>query len=155
VKPAGLGARDTLRLEAGLCLYGHDIDTTTNPVEAALTWAIQKVRRAGGARAGGYPGAAVIDAQFANGPTRKRVGLVGKERAPVREGTALVAADGTPLGTVTSGTLGPTVNTPVAMAYLPVAYAAAGTEVFAEVRGKRLPMTVAAMPFTPNRYYRG
>jgi aminomethyltransferase len=97
----------------------------------------------------------VIDAQFANGPTRKRVGLVGKERAPVREGTALVAADGTPLGTVTSGTLGPTVNTPVAMAYLPVAYAAAGTEVFAEVRGKRLPMTVAAMPFTPNRYYRG
>ena len=155
VKPAGLGARDTLRLEAGLCLYGHDIDTTTNPVEAALTWAIQKVRRAGGARASGYPGAAVIDAQFANGPTRKRVGLVGKERAPVREGTALVAADGTPLGTVTSGTLGPTVNTPVAMAYLPVAYTAAGTEVFAEVRGKRLPMTVAAMPFTPNRYYRG
>lgn len=155
VKPAGLGARDTLRLEAGLCLYGHDIDTTTNPVEAALTWAIQKVRRAGGARAGGYPGAAVIDAQFANGPVRKRVGLVGKERAPVREGTALVAADGTPLGTVTSGTLGPTVNTPVAMAYLPVAYTAAGTEVFAEVRGKRLPMTVAAMPFTPNRYYRG
>ncbi|KAB0575080.1 glycine cleavage system aminomethyltransferase GcvT [Ideonella dechloratans] len=155
VKPAGLGARDTLRLEAGLCLYGHDIDTTTNPVEAALTWAIQKVRRAGGARAGGYPGAAVIDAQFANGPTRKRVGLVGKERAPVREGTALVAADGTPLGTVTSGTLGPTVNTPVAMAYLPVAHAAVGTEVFAEVRGKRLPMTVAAMPFTPNRYYRG
>ena len=155
VKPAGLGARDTLRLEAGLCLYGHDIDTSTNPVEAALTWAIQKVRRAGGARAGGYPGAALIDAQFANGPTRKRVGLVGKERAPVREGTALVAADGTPLGTVTSGTLGPTVNTPVAMAYLPVAYTAAGTEVFAEVRGKRLPMTVAAMPFTPNRYYRG
>ena len=155
VKPAGLGARATLRLEAGLCLYGHDIDTTTNPVEAALTWAIQKVRRAGGARASGYPGAAVIDAQFANGPTRKRVGLVGKERAPVREGTALVAADGTPLGTVTSGTLGPTVNTPVAMAYLPVAYTAAGTEVFAEVRGKRLPMTVAAMPFTPNRYYRG
>lgn len=155
VKPAGLGARDTLRLEAGLCLYGHDIDTTTNPVEAALTWAIQKVRRAGGARAGGYPGAAVIDAQFANGPTRKRVGLVGKERAPVREGTALVATDGTPLGTVTSGTLGPTVNTPVAMAYLPAAYTTVGTEVFAEVRGKRLPMTVAAMPFTPNRYYRG
>ncbi|MCO5977869.1 glycine cleavage system aminomethyltransferase GcvT [Ideonella oryzae] len=155
VKPAGLGARDTLRLEAGLCLYGHDIDTTTNPVEAALTWAIQKVRRAGGARAGGYPGATVIDAQFANGPVRKRVGLVGKERAPVREGTALVAADGTPLGTVTSGTLGPTINTPVAMAYLPMTHATVGTEVFAEVRGKRLPMTVATMPFTPNRYYRG
>lgn len=155
VKPAGLGARDTLRLEAGLCLYGHDIDTQTTPVEAALTWAIQKVRRAGGARAGGYPGAAAIDAQFAQGPARKRVGLVGKERAPVREGSVLVAADGTVLGKVTSGTLGPTVNTPIAMAYVPSAYAAVGTEIFAEVRGKRLPMTVAAMPFTPNRYYRG
>ncbi|OYT88563.1 MAG: glycine cleavage system protein T [Burkholderiales bacterium PBB6] len=155
VKPAGLGARDTLRLEAGLCLYGHDIDTTTTPVEAALTWAIQKVRRAGGARAGGYPGAAVIDAQLAAGAARKRVGLVGAERAPVREGAAIVSADGTRLGTVTSGTLGPTVNTPIAMAYLPVDHAAVGTQVFAEVRGKRLPMTVTAMPFTPNRYYRG
>ncbi|GAA0757783.1 glycine cleavage system aminomethyltransferase GcvT [Ideonella azotifigens] len=155
VKPAGLGARDTLRLEAGLCLYGHDIDTTTTPVEAALTWGVQKVRRAGGARAGGYPGAAVIDRQFAEGAARKRVGLVGKERAPVREGTKLFSADGTELGTVTSGTLGPTVNTPVALAYLPTAQAAVGTEVFAEVRGKRLPMTVAATPFTPNRYYRG
>ena len=155
VKPAGLGARDTLRLEAGLCLYGHDIGPDTTPVEAALTWAIQKVRRPGGARAGGYPGAAVIEAQLAGGATRKRVGLRGSERAPVREGTALVAADGTPLGAVTSGTLGPTVNQPVAMAYLPLSHAAAGTEVFAEVRGKRLPMTVSAMPFTPNRYYRG
>ena len=126
VKPAGLGARDTLRLEAGLCLYGHDIDTTTTPVEAALTWAIQKVRRAGGARAGGYPGAALIDAQLAGGATRKRVGLRGSERAPVREGASIVAADGTPLGTVTSGTLGPTVNQPVAMAYLPLSHAAAG-----------------------------
>ena len=155
VKPAGLGARDTLRLEAGLCLYGHEIDTATTPVEAALTWAIQKVRRAGGARAGGYPGADVIDAQLATGTTRKRVGLVGKERAPVREGTALFAADGTALGTVTSGTLGPTVGQPVAMGYVPPAYAVVGTEVYAEVRGKRLPMTVSAMPFTPNRYYRG
>ncbi|MFZ2990491.1 glycine cleavage system aminomethyltransferase GcvT [Ideonella sp.] len=155
VKPAGLGARDTLRLEAGLCLYGHDINEQTTPVEAALTWAIQKVRRAGGARAGGYPGAAVIDAQLASGAARKRVGLIGLERAPVREGTRLVSADGTELGTVTSGTLGPTVNTPVAMAYLPTALAVAGTEVFAEVRGKRLPMRVVAMPFTPNRYYRG
>ncbi|MBQ0931313.1 glycine cleavage system aminomethyltransferase GcvT [Ideonella alba] len=155
VQPAGLGARDTLRLEAGLCLYGHDIDTATTPVEAALTWAIQKVRRAGGARAGGYPGAAVIDAQLAAGAARKRVGLLGQERAPVREGTALFAADGTALGTVTSGTLGPTVGQPVAMAYVPPAYVAVGTQVFAEVRGKRLPMTVTAMPFTPNRYYRG
>ncbi|MEK8033298.1 glycine cleavage system aminomethyltransferase GcvT [Ideonella sp. DXS29W] len=155
IKPAGLGARDTLRLEGGMCLYGHDIDTTTTPVEAALTWAIQKVRRAGGARAGGYPGAAVIDAQLAEGAKRKRVGLVGVERAPVREGAKLVAADGTELGTVTSGTLGPTVNQPVAMGYLPASHAAVGTEVFAEVRGKRLPMKVAAMPFAPHRYYRG
>ncbi len=155
VKPAGLGARDTLRLEAGLCLYGHDIDTTTTPVEAALTWAIQKVRRAGGARAGGYPGAAVIDAQLAGGAARKRVGLVGLERAPVREGTALFAADGAALGTVTSGTLGPTVGQPVALGYVSASHAALGTQVFAEVRGKRLPMTVAAMPFTPNRYHRG
>ncbi len=155
VKPAGLGARDTLRLEGGMCLYGHDIDTTTTPVEAALTWAIQKVRRAGGARAGGYPGAAVIDAQLAGGAARKRVGLVGLERAPVREGTKLVAADGTALGQVTSGTLGPTVNQPVAMGYLPASHAVVGTEVFAEVRGKRLPMKVAAMPFAPHRYHRG
>jgi aminomethyltransferase len=155
VKAAGLGARDTLRLEGGMCLYGHDIDTTTTPVEAALTWAIQKVRRAGGARAGGYPGAAVIDAQLAEGAKRKRVGLVGLERAPIREGTKLVNADGAELGTVTSGTLGPTVNQPVAMGYLPASHAAVGTEVFAEVRGKRLPMKVAAMPFAPHRYYRG
>jgi aminomethyltransferase len=155
VQAAGLGARDTLRLEGGMCLYGHDIDTTTTPVEAGLTWAIQKVRRAGGARAGGYPGAAVIDAQLAAGAPRKRVGLLGLERAPVREGTKIVDAGGAELGTVTSGTLGPTVNQPVAMAYLPAAQAAAGTEVFAEVRGKRLPMKVAAMPFAPHRYYRG
>ncbi|HJV68089.1 glycine cleavage system aminomethyltransferase GcvT [Ideonella sp.] len=155
VKPAGLGARDTLRLEGGMCLYGHDIDTSTTPVEAALTWAIQKVRRAGGARAGGYPGAAVIDAQLAGGALRKRVGLIGLERAPVREGAKLVAADGTELGIVTSGTLGPTVNQPVAMAYLPTSHASVGTEVFAEVRGKRLPMRVAPMPFAPHRYHRG
>jgi aminomethyltransferase len=155
VKPAGLGARDTLRLEGGMCLYGHDIDTGTTPVEAALTWAIQKVRRAGGARAGGYPGAAVIDAQLAEGAKRKRVGLVGLERAPVREGAKLVAADGAELGVVTSGTLGPTVNQPVAMGYLPASHTAAGTEVFAEVRGKRLPMKVAATPFAPHRYFRG
>jgi aminomethyltransferase len=155
VKPAGLGARDTLRLEAGLCLYGHDIDTATTPVEAALTWAIQKVRRPGGERAGGYPGAEVLGAQLTDGAARKRVGLIGVERAPVREGTRLVSADGAELGVVTSGTLGPSVGKPIAMAYLPVAFAAVGTEVFAEVRGKRLPMHVAAMPFQPTRYYRG
>ncbi|MDR7294745.1 aminomethyltransferase [Pelomonas aquatica] len=155
VKPIGLGARDSLRLEAGLCLYGHDIDETTTPVEASITWAIQKVRRAGGARAGGYPGAAVIDEQLANGAARKRVGLVGKERMPVREGARIVTADGTEIGVVTSGTLGPTVNQPVALAYLDKAHTAVGTEVFAIVRDKRTPMVVSATPFTPNRYYRG
>ena len=155
VQPAGLGARDTLRLEAGLCLYGHDIDTSTTPVEAGLTWSIQKVRRAGGERAGGYPGAAVIDAQLASGPARKRVGLVGLDRTPVREGAPLVAADGRSVGRVTSGTVGPTVKQPIAMGWLEAALAAAGTEVFAEVRGKRVPMRVAAMPFAPHRYHRG
>lgn len=155
VKPAGLGARDTLRLEAGLCLYGHDIDTTTTPVEAGLNWAIQKVRRADGARAGGYPGAEIIQAQLSHGPARRRVGLIGQERAPVREGSVLFAADGTAIGTVTSGTLGPSVNQPIAMAYLPVALAVPGTTVWAEVRGRKLPMTVAATPFNPHRYHRG
>jgi len=155
VMPIGLGARDSLRLEAGLCLYGHDINTETTPVEAALTWAIQKVRRAGGARAGGYPGAAVIDSQLANGAARKRVGLVSSERMPVREGAKLVAEDGTELGVVTSGTLAPTVNKPVALGYLPTSHAAQGTAVFAIVRDKRVPMTVTSTPFTPNGYYRG
>lgn len=155
VQPAGLGARDTLRLEAGLCLYGHDIDTTTTPVEAGLTWAIQKVRRAGGERAGGYPGAAVVDAQWASGPARKRVGLIGLERVPVREGAPLMSADGQAIGRVTSGTVGPTVKQPIAMAWLDTALAAPGTDVFAEVRGKRVPMRVAAMPFAPHRYHRG
>ncbi|WP_425260468.1 glycine cleavage system aminomethyltransferase GcvT [Rubrivivax sp. RP6-9] len=155
VQPAGLGARDTLRLEAGMCLYGHDINERTTPVEAGLTWAIQKVRRPGGARAGGYPGAAAIEAQLASGPPCKRVGLVGLERAPVREGTALVDAHGHKLGTVTSGTLGPSVNQPVAMAYLPINHALPQHEVYAEVRGKRLPMRVSPMPFQPHRYVRG
>jgi aminomethyltransferase len=154
VKPAGLGARDTLRLEAGLCLYGHDINERTTPIEAGLTWAIQKVRRPGGARAGHYPGAPVIEGQLATGPAAKRVGLVGLERVPVREGTAIVDAQGHPLGHVTSGTLGPTVHEPVAMAYLAANHAALQHEVYAEVRGKRLPMRVSPMPFTPHRYHR-
>ncbi len=154
VEPAGLGARDTLRLEAGLCLYGHDIDDSTSPVEADLTWAIQKVRRPGGARAGGYPGAAAIDRHLSIGARSKRVGLMGLERVPVREGTALVDAHGHKLGTVRSGTLAPTVDQPIAMAYLPVDHAQPHHEVYAEVRGKRLPMRVVAMPFTPHRYLR-
>ena len=154
VKPAGLGARDTLRLEAGMCLYGHDIDERTSPVEAGLTWAIQKVRRPGGARAGGYPGAEVIERHLAGGAPSKRVGLIGLERAPVREGTAIVDAQGHKLGTVTSGTLGPSVNQPVAMAYLPLDHAKPQLEVFAEVRGRRLPMRVTPMPFHPHSYKR-
>jgi aminomethyltransferase len=155
VQPAGLGARDTLRLEAGLCLYGHDIDTTTSPIEAGLTWAIQKVRRPGGERAGGYPGADVIGRQLTEGVARKRVGLVGQDRMPVREGAALVDADGRSVGRVTSGTVGPTVKQPIAMGWLDAALATPGTDVFAEVRGKRVPMRVSAMPFAPHRYHRG
>jgi aminomethyltransferase len=154
VQPAGLGARDTLRLEAGLCLYGHDIGEKTTPIEAGLAWAIQKLRRPGGARQGHYPGATVIEAQFGAGPAVKRVGLVGLERVPVREGAAIVDAQGHPLGHVTSGTLSPTVNEPIAMAYLAANHAGLQHEVYAEVRGKRLPMRVTALPFAPHRYHR-
>ena len=155
VEPAGLGARDTLRLEAGLCLHGHDIDANTTPVEAGLTWAIQKVRRPGGARAGRYPGAAAIESQLATGPVIKRTGLLGLERVPVREGAPVVDHHGHKLGRVTSGTIGPTVNKPIAMAYLAANHAIAGHEVYAEVRGSRQPMRVAPMPFVPHRYVRG
>jgi aminomethyltransferase len=155
VKPAGLGARDTLRLEAGLCLYGHDIDATTTPVEAGLTWSIQKVRRPGGAREGQYPGADKIAGQLTHGVQVKRVGLIGLERIPVREGAVLVDAHGHRLGHVTSGTLAPTVNQPIAMAYLAANHAIANHEVYAEVRSKRQPMRVASMPFVPPGYYRG
>lgn len=154
VAPAGLGARDTLRLEAGLCLYGHDIHTGTTPIEAGLSWAIQKVRRAGGARAGGYPGADVIDTQLAGGVSERRVGLLGLERVPVREGTELVDGQGQRIGRVTSGTLGPTVNQPIAMACIASNHANVSHEVFAMVRGKKLPMCVVALPFTPHRYVR-
>jgi aminomethyltransferase len=155
VKPAGLGARDTLRLEAGLCLYGHDINEATTPVEAGLTWAIQKVRRPGGARAGGYPGASTIESQLAHGASNKRVGLLGLERVPVREGASIVDVKGHKLGHVTSGTLSPTVNQPIAMAYLATNHALPHHEVYAEVRGKRQPMRVTPMPFAPHRYFRG
>lgn len=155
VRPAGLGARDTLRLEAGLCLYGHDINDVTTPVEAGLAWAIQKVRRAGGARAGGYPGANVIDGQLTLGVSARRVGLIGLERVPVREGALIVDAHGHRLGHVTSGTLAPTVNLPIAMGYLAASHALSGHEVYAQVRGRNLPMRVTPMPFVPHRYCRG
>jgi aminomethyltransferase len=156
VLPIGLGARDSLRLEAGLCLYGHDIDTTTTPIEAALEWSIQKSRRAGGIRVGGFLGAEKILAQFADGAPRRRVGLKPEGRAPVREGAALFADDNTleQVGTVTSGGFGPTLNAPIAMGYLPTALAAHSTRVFAQVRGQRLPLIVAPTPFVPNTYKR-
>lgn len=152
----GLGARDSLRLEAGLCLYGNDIDTTTSPIEASLEWALQKARKAGGDREGGFPGADRILAELADGISRRRVGLKPEGKAPVRSHAKLFAdADGLKeLGEVTSGTFGPTVEGPVAMGYLPVTHAAAGTQVFAEVRGKYLPMTVAALPFITPTYKR-
>ena len=157
VKPIGLGARNSLRLEAGLCLYGNDIDTTTTPPEAALNWAIQKVRRTGGARAGGFPGADKVLAQIDNPATlpRKRVGLVALERVPVREHTELQSEGGQKIGEVTSGLLGPTVNEPIAIGYVTPAFAAVGTRVNAMVRGKAVPMEVRAMPFVPANYYRG
>jgi glycine cleavage system T protein (aminomethyltransferase) len=156
VQPIGLGARDSLRLEAGLCLYGHDIDTTTTPVEAALEWSIQKSRRNGGARAGNFPGAAKILAQLERGAPRRRVGLKAEGRAPVREGAPLFAdsTSSDQIGTVTSGGFGPSLNAPVAMGYLPAALAAVGTAVFAEVRGQRLPLKVAGTPFVQNTYKR-
>jgi aminomethyltransferase len=156
VLPIGLGARDSLRLEAGLCLYGHDIDPTTTPVEAALEWSIQKSRRAGGARAGGFPGAGKVLQHLGSGAPRRRVGLKPEGRAPVREGAPLFsdAASPTRIGAVTSGGFGPSLNSPVAMGYLPTALASIGTQVFAEVRGQRLPLRVAATPFVPNTYKR-
>jgi aminomethyltransferase len=156
VLPIGLGARDSLRLEAGLCLYGHDIDTTTTPVEAALEWSIQKARRTGGARSGGFLGAEKILAQLDQGAPRRRAGLKAEGRAPVRDGTALFADAASPeqIGAVTSGGFGPSLNAPVAMGYLPTALAGAGTQIFAEVRGQRLPLKVAATPFVPNTYKR-
>ena len=150
----GLGARDSLRLEAGLCLYGHDIDTTTSPVEAGLTWAIQKARRAGGARAGGFPGDERILQELAEGPERMRVGLAPEGRAPMREGTALFAPNATPLGAVTSGGFGPSVEAPIAMGYVATAFSTPGTALMGEVRGKHLPVTVTELPFYPTTYKR-
>ena len=172
VKPIGLGARNSLRLEAGLCLYGQDIDTTTNPVEAGLSWALQKVRRAEGARAGGYIGATNIIAVQAintlasvqnepqNGQLlakalKKRVGLVALDRVPVREHTELQDASGKRIGEVTSGLMAPTIDKPIAMGYVSAEFAAVGTRINAIVRGKVVAMEVAAMPFVPNRYFRG
>ncbi|WP_086981318.1 glycine cleavage system aminomethyltransferase GcvT [Vibrio aphrogenes] len=152
----GLGARDSLRLECGLCLYGHDLDTTTTPVEASLLWALSKPRRSDGERAGGFPGADIILTQIVTKEvSRKRVGLVGQTKAPVREGCKLFDANDNEIGIVTSGTAGPTAGKPISMAYVATEFATIGSEIFADVRGKKLPMTVEKMPFVPQRYYRG
>ncbi|WP_417627512.1 glycine cleavage system aminomethyltransferase GcvT [Pararhodobacter aggregans] len=150
VAPIGLGARDSLRLEAGLCLYGHDIDTETSPVEAGLTWAIQKRRRT----EGGFPGAERIQRELAEGPSRKRVGLLPEGRAPMREGTALFDSETAeaPIGTITSGGFGPSLQAPIAMGYVPAALAQPDTRLWGEVRGKRLPVRVAKTPFRPSTY---
>lgn len=150
VKPVGLGARDSLRLEAGLCLYGHDIGTETSPVEAGLNWSIQKRRR----EEGGFPGAARIQREFAEGTARVRVGLLPEGRAPAREGAEIALSDGTVIGKVTSGGFGPTLNGPCAMGYVVREHSAPGTKLDLIVRGKPLPATVAAMPFVPNHYKR-
>jgi aminomethyltransferase len=148
VKPIGLGARDSLRLEAGLCLYGHDIDTTTTSVEAGLVWSIGKNRRSGS----GYPGAAVIAKQIADGPARKRVGIRPDGRAPAREHTPITDASGATVGEITSGGFGPSVNGPVAMGYVPAVLAAADTPLTLTVRGKPLSARVARLPFVTKRY---
>ncbi len=153
VLPIGLGARDSLRLEAGLCLYGADLDATTTPVEAALEWVIPKVRRAGGARAGGFPGADAILRQFAQGAARRRVGLRVEDRTPVRAGARLFAGDGNaPIGTVTSGGFGPSVQAPIAMGYVDAGQAGVGVQLSAEVRGRRIPVRICTLPFVAHAY---
>jgi aminomethyltransferase len=151
VAPIGLGARDTLRLEAGLCLYGHDIDETTTPIEAGLAWTFGKRRRA----EGGFPGAGAILKLLAEGPSRKRVGIRPDGRAPAREGTAIVDAAGKSVGQVTSGGFGPTVGAPIAMGYVDAAHAGDGTALSLVVRDVPRPAHVAPLPFVPTRYYRG
>jgi aminomethyltransferase len=155
VAPIGLGARDSLRLEAGLCLYGHDMDTATTPIEASLLWAISKIRRVDGARAGGFPGAEQIFAQQQQGVTRKRVGLLPQERTPVREGAEIVDDQGTVVGTVCSGGFGPSLGGPLAMGYVHSELASLDTALWAVVRGKKVPLRVARMPFVAQRYFRG
>jgi len=151
VEPIGLGARDSLRLEAGMCLYGHDLTPEISPVEANLGFTIGKRRR----EEGGFAGAERIQRELAEGPKRLRVGILPEGRAPAREGAEIQSADGKVIGVVTSGGFGPTVGAPVAMGYVETAFAEDGTKLQLMVRGKPLPARVAPMPFTPNNYYRG
>jgi len=156
VAPVGLGARDSLRLEAGLCLYGADLDEATTPVEAGLSWAIPQVRRRGGARAGGFPGEATILGELETGPRRRRVGLTPQGRAPVRAGAAIFAAetDAAPIGRVTSGGFSPSLDAPISIGYLPALLAKPGTCVFLELRGQKIPAEVVALPFVSHHYRR-
>lgn len=155
VAAIGLGARDSLRLEAGLCLYGHDMNSDTTPIEASLLWAISRARRADSVRPGGFPGADKIFAQQLAGVARKRVGLLPQERTPVREGAEIVDEAGTVVGSICSGGFGPTLAAPVAMGYVDTRHAALDTPLWAIVRGKRVALKVSRMPFVPQRYYRG
>ena len=150
VLACGLGARDSLRLEGGLCLYGNDIDETTSPIEAGLIWSISKRRRA----EGGFPGAARIQSEIANGPSRKRVGIKPDGRAPARDGVEIQDLSGNAIGTITSGGFGPSIAAPIAMGYVPTDHAAIGTKLNLIVRGKALPATVVALPFVPNNFKR-
>lgn len=155
VEAIGLGARDTLRLEAGLCLYGHDMDEESTPVEAAITWSVSKSRRADGAKAGGFPGAEAVFSQISDGVSRKRVGFVVDGRAPVREGAEVQNLEGNIVGRVTSGGFAPSLSAPVGMAYVKAELAAPGTVLYVSVRGRLVPITVAKMPLVPQRYHRG
>jgi aminomethyltransferase len=156
VLPAGLGARDSLRLEAGLCLYGSDLDEATTPVEAALEWSIAKIRRGGEARSGGFPGAEIILRQLALGAQRRRVGLRPEGRAPVRAGAALFGGtdEAASIGAVTSGGFGVSLGAPIAMGYVPAAQAAAAGRLLAELRGRREAVQVCQLPFVPTHYRR-
>ena len=157
----GLGARDSLRLEAGLCLYGHDIDNKTTPIEGNLQWSIGKCRREGGDRAGNYLGSDIIQSQMKSKPARKRMGILPLGKAPVREGAELVDANQKTVGRITSGGFSPSLNKPIAMGYIDVELATlddatnSGTKVFAMVRGKALPVSIVGLPFVPNNYFRG
>lgn len=150
VKPIGLGARDSLRLEAGLCLYGHELDPTTSPVEAGIQWSIQKRRR----EEGGFPGFERITRELAEGPSRKRVGILPEGRAPARDGTEITSMDGQKIGIVTSGGFGPSLNGPCAMGYVEAAHSALGSSVHLIVRGTPMPAKIVAMPFVPHRFHR-
>lgn len=155
VQPIGLGARDSLRLEAGLCLYGHDLDAETTPVESSLLWALSKPRRASGTRPGGYPGSEVILKQLSEGVSKKRVGIKPEGRMPVRDGAVLVDSEDNEIGLVTSGSFGPTIDAPIAMGYVKTEHSAIDSEIFAIVRKKKLAVRVVKLPFVEQRYYRG